>query len=325
MRWLALSSTLLLALLLVGPVTGADAVVDKAIFATVGHEDISHAEYEAHVEAGLRQRFYHGKVPEAQLLSFREEMAVELIDRSLLVQQAQKQGLVPRAGQIDTELKVVVARYHNTPGWQAIADDTVAQLRRSLERHDLIEQLRQHVINAVNRPDESAVRIYYDSNADKFTTPERLRLSLIMLAVEPWAPAAKWQAAAQEANDLVQRLRNGEAEFAAMARLHSSDASASQGGGLGYVHAGMLAPEVQQHIEPLAIGAIAEPLRLLQGIAVFRLDGHETAQLNDFEQVKDRAAGLLLRQLQQQAWADLLERLRGQIPVKRYEMVGDEV
>ena len=57
-------------------------------FATVGDEVITRAEYEAHVETGLRQRFYHGKVPEAEIQAFREEMAQELIDRVLLVQDA---------------------------------------------------------------------------------------------------------------------------------------------------------------------------------------------------------------------------------------------
>jgi len=319
------NAVLVVVLLLAGYLVQAETESTGDIFATVGDESISRAEYEAHVEAGLRQRFYHGKIPEAELASFRQEMADELIDRALLVHEALAQGLKPRAGAIEAEVKEVVARYQYTPGWNEIADNTVSQLRRSLERQDLIEQLRQQLTNDVPAPDELAVKGYYLQHADKFTTPERLRLSLIMLAVEPWAPAEKWQAAEQEAKGLVQRLRSGEAAFDVMASLHSSDASASQGGDLGYVHAGMLAPEVHQHIETLAVGVIAEPLRLLQGIAVFRLDGRESARLNDFDQVKTRASGLLIRQQQQQSWAELKERLRRQNPVQRYETVDDEV
>ena len=82
----------------------------------------------------------------------------------------------------------------------------------------------------------------------------------------------------------------------------------------------MLAPEAQQHVEGLIPGNIAAPLRLLQGIAIFRLEGRVPAQLNDFDQVRERALGLLQRQQQKQAWLQLLEELHQRTPVKRYDM-----
>jgi len=293
--------------------------VAEALFATVGNEVISVAEYEAHVEAGLRQRYYHGKVPEAELKAFREEMAAELIDRVLLVQEARRRGLQAQAAHVEAVIEQTRQRYRHDPVWLQQQETLIARLRDGVEKRDLIAQLRQQVTQ-IGKPDEQAVRAYYQTHPDKFTTPERLRLSLIMLGVEAWAPQTKWQAAEQEAQRLLSRLRDGKADFAELARLHSSDASAAQGGDLGYVHLGMLAPEAQQHIEGLEIGAIAEPLRLLQGFALFRLDGREAARLNDFEQVRERAGGLLLRQQQQQAWLQLIEGLRQQTPVHRHEM-----
>jgi len=300
-------------------------VAAGAVFATIGGEEISLETYEAHVAAGLRQQFYHGKIPDAQLQAFREKMATELIDRELLVQEASRRGLQARKSRIDDEVARTRLRYQHEAGWQQHEQVVLGQLRTELERQDLVEQLRQQVISGVVEPDEAAARRYYQGNREKFTTPERLRLSLIMLGVEPWAPTSTWQAAEQEAAGLVQRLRAETAGFAALARLHSSDASAAQGGDLGFVHLGMLAPEVQQHVYRLRIGEVAEPLKMLQGIAIFRLDGREDAQLNDFEQVQERASGLLQRQRQQQAWMQLLERLRKQTPIQRYEMtVSDD-
>jgi len=295
------------------------ALASEERFATVGDEVISRAEYEAHVETGLRQRFYHGKVPEAELLAFREEMAQELIDRVLLVQEARRRGLQPERAHVDAVIEKTWQRYQKDPAWQQQKETMLLQLRQAVEKRDLIAQLRQQVTQTVE-PDEVAVRAYYRAQPDKFTTPERLRLSLIMLAVEAWAPQAKWRAAEQEAARLVQRLRDGKADFADLARLHSSDGSAAQGGDLGYVHLGMLAPEAQQHVEGLALGAVSAPLRLLQGIAIFRLDGREAAQLNDFDRVRERARGLLQRQQQQQVWLQLIEGLRQRTPVQRYEM-----
>lgn len=295
------------------------------LFATVDGEDISREAYEGYVAAGLRQQFFHGKVPEAKLRAFREKMALELIDHVLLVQEARRRGLQVHKALIENELAQTRQRYQNLPNWRQQEKVVLAQMRAALERQDLTDQLQQQVTAAVVEPDVAAVRQYYQDNPDKFTTPERLHLSLIMLGVEPWAPASKWQAAEQDAGGLVQRLRAGEAEFADLARLESTDASAAQGGDLGFVHLGMLAPEVQGHVDKLVVGEVADPLRLLQGIAIFRLDGREDAHLNDFEQVQERATGLLKRQLQQQAWTQLLDKLRKQTPIQRYEMtVSDE-
>jgi len=311
--WVGLALLLQLQVAVAGP-----------LFATVGGEDISREAYEAYVAAGLRQQFYHGKVSEEKLRAFREQMAVELIDQVLLVQEARRRGLQIHKALIDDELSRTRQRYQNVADWKQQEKTVLERMRTALERRDLIDQLRQQVVTGVAEPDEVLVHKFYQTNPEKFTTPERLHLSLIMLGVEPWAPTTKWQAAEQEAAELVQRLRAGEADFADLAHLHSSDASAAQGGDLGFVHLGMLAPEVQKHVDKLDVGEIAEPLRLLQGIAIFRLDGREDAHLNDFVQVQERATGLLKRQLQEQAWAQLLERLRQQTPIQRYEMTASD-
>lgn len=300
------------------------AVAAEPLFATVGGEDISRATYEAYVAAGFRQQFFHGKVADAKLRAFREQMASELIDQVLLVQEARRWGLRPQEKLVEDELARTRQRYQDVAEWQRQEKQILKQIRTALERQSLIDQLRQKVISAVAEPDEAAVRQYYRTNPDKFTTPERLHLSLIMLGVEPWAPTAKWQAAEQEAAGLVQQLRDGDADFAELAHLRSSDKSAAQGGDLGYVHLGMLTPEVQKHVDKLTVGEIADPVRLLQGVAIFRLDGREEAQLNDFARVQERATGLLKRQLQQQAWTQLLERLRKQTPIRRYEMTASD-
>jgi len=310
---------LVLAVLLSGVAVAED------LFATVGDEGITWAEYEAHVDTGLRQRFFHGKVPEAELQAFREEMAQELIDRVLLVREARRRGLQPQAAHVEAAIEETRQRYRQNPAWKDQEETVVARLRQAVVKRDLITQLRQQVVEQAIRVDsaqaeEAAVRRYYNEHPEQFTTPERLRLSLIMLGVEPWAPQAKWRAAEQEAERLVQKLQSGHAEFTELARLHSSDASSSQGGDLGYIHLGMLSPEAQKHVEGLKPGEVAAPLRLLQGIAIFRLDGRLPAQLNGFDQVRERARGLLQRQQQQQAWLQLIKGLRQRTPVQRNDV-----
>ncbi len=274
------------------------------IFATVGGVVVPVEEFEANFHAGVRQRFYHGSVPKEQLAAFRREVADEIIDRILLLQEGERRGLEPDGDWVDGELQAWAGRIAGS----ANPEQARAIVREQLLGDSVIMQLKAQV-EAIPEISEEQLRAWYRANPDKFTTPERLRVSLILLKVEPWAGGPAWQAAHDEAERILARLRDGE-DFAALARLHSADGSAEEGGDLGYLHQGMLAPEAQTVIDGLAPGELSGPVQLLQGFAVFRLEERVAPRLNDFGQVAERARGLLERELQEQARERLLDDLR---------------
>ena len=51
-------------------------------------------------------------------------------------------------------------------------------------------------------------------------------------------------------------------------------------------------------------------------VAIFRVDERPEPRLRAFDEVRERARELWLREHQDQAWADLLQRLRGSVEVK---------
>lgn len=186
-------------------------------------------------------------------------------------------------------------------------------LRGRLEEENKIARLEAQVKQGAGQvavPGAAEVRKYYQDHPEQFTTPERLRVSLILLKVAPSASAQMWQAAEQEAIQLVAKLRNG-ADFAALARLHSADTSAAKGGDLGYIHHGMLAAEAQQVVDKMASpGEISAPVMLLQGVAVLRLDERVAPVLNAMDVAEPRVRELLVRERADAAWRELLEGLR---------------
>jgi len=281
--------------------------------AIVGNEKISLQEFQTAVQAGIRKRFYHGKVPEAELLAYRKEVAQTLIDRSLLLQEARKRQIQPDAKETDAEVARYSARYAKRQFWQDHKDEMLPGLIAAIEEESLLKQLEQRVRD-VPEPDMLAVNAFYQSKPAFFTTPKQLRVSLIMLKVDPASSSDIWQAASLEAEDLVSRLRKG-ADFGEMARIHSGDQTASSGGDMGYIHQGMLAAPAQQSLDTLNEGEISDPVLLLQGIAILKLHERVEPVLNSFEEVKDRAKQLLQRELAESAWRELLENLSNNITV----------
>lgn len=307
MRIFSITVASFLLLAMAGPV-GAEQREKKApdradVFAVVGDTVIPVDEFEANFHAGVRQRFYHGQVPAADIAAFRREVATAMVDRLLLLQEAERRDIKPDEKWIDARLAALTERI------AASADPAAAReaVRAQLMGDSVIAQLRQQ-IEQVPVPDREAVLAYYRAQADKFTTPERLRVSMILLRVEPWAGGAVWEAAQEEAQRLFARLGDG-ASFGDLARLHSADGSAAKGGDLGYVHKGMLAREAQEVLDAMKPGTFSTPVQMLQGFALFRLDERVAPQLNAFEQVEERARDLLHRELRERAWEGALGRL----------------
>jgi parvulin-like peptidyl-prolyl isomerase len=185
----------------------------------------------------------------------------------------------------------------------------VPQIRRQLEEISLREQLETAVKSApVATPDK--LHDYYAAHPDKFTEPERLRASIILLGVDPSSTRETWQMAQQRGTELHAELLAG-ADFAALARRHSTDPTAENGGDMGYLHQGMLAENVHAALQSLAPGGLTPPLRVLEGVAVLRLDERHPARHLPYPEVQARVAALWADDAGLQARQALLERLRG--------------
>ena len=169
-------------------------------------------------------------------------------------------------------------------------------------------------VRAVPAPTDRQIEAYYSAHQDKFTEPEQVRLSVILLKVDPSSPKAAWEGAKNEGASIVKRIRSG-AAFDKLAELHSQDASASKGGAMGYVHQGMLPEPAQLAVDKLKAGEVADPVVLLEGVAIFRLEDRRPAKLNALSAVKERAAALWQREQSDLAWSALVAKIRSQASV----------
>lgn len=285
-----------------------------SIFAKAGDVVITQQDYDIALAAATRRKFYHGKVPEGGLAALQREVGDTLVTNALLLREAGRRGLKPDDAAIRQTLQRYEQRYRDSKQWQQTRAQLVPSLTKRLQEESLLSKLENQVRN-VPPPDEKQIREYYAAHPDKFTEPEQLRLSVILLKVDPSSAAAVWEMAHEEAQQIVRKLRGG-ADFAALARVKSGDASAEQGGDLGYLHHGMLPEAAQKTVDKLKPGDVSAPVKLLEGVAVFRLDGRKPPKRNDFAAAKERARDLWLREQGEGAWKALIDRLKEETPVR---------
>ncbi len=275
-------------------------------FAIVNGRRIPTQEYESAFASLVRQKFYHGQLPEKEIVAAREEVKNKLVQRIVLLDEAGRRGIVPNTKQIDETIAGYESRYASSAAWQENRERLLPGLRLQLEEQSLVFQLEGQV-KALSEPSDEEVLRYYTDKPELFTEPEKLHLSAILLAVDPSSPATAWDATREEAKAIFKRLENG-ADFAETARLHSS-AYTETGGDMGYLHRGMLPEAMQGRIDGYEQGKINEPLETLQGMAIVRLDDRLAAKKRDFPDVAQRARDLLIRERQDQAWKGLIDKL----------------
>lgn len=296
---------------------GDPALKEKAIFAQINDLTISTSEFQAIFQAAVRQKYYHGQVPTAELEEFRQQVTSDIITQVLVHDEALKQGMQPDRKKIDAEIDTFFLKNAANPELETQRDTIVQRLMEILERRDLLEQME---VKVKDLPSPGIVEIeqYYLDHPDKFTEPKRLWLSVLLLKVPPSSPDSTWIEAETVASKLKQRIEEGE-DFALLAREISDHPSAANGGDLGYLHQGVLEPKVHAKLETLAINQLSDPMRVLEGIMLFQLNGVQTAQLKSFDDVKNRAEGLLYREIQTQTWKSYVANLRSAANVDIHE------
>ena len=312
----AVTSTLAVLGALAGPLAAyAEEAADEAVFAYVGETRITREAFEREVYTAARQTYYHGQPPDREeFIEFRKGVADRLIDRQLLLEEAARREIAPDDAAIDVRIAQYEARYGDTERWQTEGPAMVAALRQRFEEDSLLERLEAQVRSA-EQPDTATAQAFYENNPDLFTQPASKRIAVILLGVAPSAGAPGWEAAREEARRIVDKLAAG-ANFAELAALHSSDTSAQAGGDMGYQHEGALSPDAEAAIAGLEVGGVSEPVRVLEGIAIFKLLDSRPRQLQAFADVAERAAQLWVRHAGEQQWQQLLTALRAKADVR---------
>jgi len=287
----------------------AQAADGTDVFATVDGVEITRDEFELEVYSAARQTFYHGRPPAGdEFVEFRKSVADKMIDRALLLKEARRRDLRPDRERVDAQIAVYEDRYGDTERWQTEGPQMVTALRGRFEEESILETLESSV-RSVEAADEATVRAFYEDNPELFTEPGQNRVSVILLGVPASATPEVWQAARGEAQRILERLQEG-ASFEELAKLHSSDASAADDGDMGYLHIGMLSANAEEAIAALKIGELSEPVQVLEGIAIFRLTAQKPEALRVFEDVRQRAEELWLRDRGEQDWQALVAELR---------------
>lgn len=148
-------------------------------------------------------------------------------------------------------------------------------------------------------------------------TVTQSRARHILLRVTPQMSEA---AARSKLVEFKKQIIAGKDDFAALAREFSQDASAAQGGDLGWASPGMFVPEFEDTMNRLTPSQISDPLVSRFGVHLIQLVERRQAALNPREQKETLRAQLREKKLDE-AYATWARDLRGRAYVEMREPI----
>lgn len=201
---------------------------------------------------------------------------------------------------------------------------TIDDLRRSLERTMIIQQVQGDAVGRVTMT-EGEARSYYDNHPNEFTTPASVTLREILVAVpaaqppagttgsaaQPMFNVALEEEALEKARALRTRALAGE-DFGQIAANESDAASKANGGLIGPIQRDELDPRLETLIETLQVGDVTEPLRTPRGFQLLKLESLTPATRLTFDQARDQIAGRVVAEKRQAEFEKYMSRLRDQ-------------
>ena len=155
---------------------------------------------------------------------------------------------------------------------------------------------------------EKDKRDAYEKNKEFFTEPGELTLSRIFVAF------GKDQAqATARAQEILKQARGGAIEFGTLAERYSDDELGRKNKGLiGVIKIPDLAPTVREAVEKATVGSITEPVKLENGLYIFRIDQRKDSVALPFddEKVQDAIGRYLVNLKSEKQIEEYLAKLR---------------
>lgn len=274
--------------------SGADDVADRVV-AVVNNDAITLAEIQESVIA-FRQEGQAANASDDELAS---RFLNRLIDTRLQLQEADREKIVAADAEVTEELTERIKKFGSkTPAeFEATLRAngiTLDSVRRRLRDNLRVAKIVRRKVALRVSVTEAEIDRYVEENRAKLETGLGYHARHVLVVPQGTSDAA-WEAAREHAEGLRAGLLAG-ADFAELARRHSGDATAKDGGDLGLLKRGELDQDIERQIVSLAPGEVSRPYRSTLGYHIFRLEAKDTLDGEALARARQQIKDILFRE-----------------------------
>jgi peptidyl-prolyl cis-trans isomerase SurA len=249
-------------------------------------------------------------------VAFRDKVLAGIIEKRLQIQQAEREKLTVE----DAEMRVEIDEIQKKLGAKTDAEFeamvkaqglSVEGVKKRLREQLLVERIKRRKVSLRISVTEEDIDQYLNANREKLETGLSFEARHVLFLPTAGAGEDGWQAARQRAEDVYTRVMGGD-DFGELAREFSDDtATAKNGGRLGILKRGELAPDIEKAILRLSPGEHSSPFRSEVGYHLFELESKETLAGEQLGQARNQIRDILYKQKYDVRLNEWLVEIRG--------------
>ncbi|TLS50184.1 foldase [Paenibacillus antri] len=220
----------------------------------------------------------------------------QLILERLINREAAKQKIEVSDADINAELDKIKANFPDEATFNQQLESAGFTLDTLKEQIRPQVQLTKLVEPQIEVTDEE-LQTYYDENKAQYETPEQVRASHILVETK------------EEAEALLEQIKGG-ADFAELAKEHSKDGSAAQGGDLDFFGKGQMVAPFEEAAFALEIGEVSGVVESQFGFHIIKVTDKKAAATATFDEKKEEIRETVFQQKLNERTSAYVEELR---------------
>lgn len=298
---LLIAVSLVLVLFLSG--CGKEAESNK-VLATVNGLEITESQFNQryNIIAGQYDLDPENQDHAAYAADLKEQVLNSLVDETVLLQEAEAQGLIATEEEVNKEIETFKANFSSTEEFETYLssylklteEEMKAVLLNDLTIANVFDQVTKDVDSSQMSPEE-----YYENNKAMFMNPEQVSATHILLESQ------------EEAKEIIEEIKAG-GDMNQIAAEKSIDESAKMNNGdLGFFSKGRMVEEFDQAVFSMEVGQLLEePVKTNFGYHVIRLNDKKAAEEIKFTEVEEDIKSYLIEEQKNNAFVEYINELR---------------
>ena len=279
------------------------------VIARVNGEAVTKAEFEKYI-AQLEMNAGQPVPPDRRDEIYRTAID-RLVDIRVLTHEVKTRGLTGDEKTVEEQMQRIRSQFPSEEEYKkalSARGTTPEQLRADMLNETRINQLLQAETAKMAAVTDEDVKKFYDENPKEFAQAEQVRASHILFKTEGATDAQKKQARTK-ATQVLKEARSGK-DFAALAKQHSSDGSAAQGGDLGFFVKERMVPAFSNAAFALKPGEISDLVESEFGFHIIKLTERKAASTVPLQDVAPQVKNFLTEKKQQDTAEAFVKQLR---------------
>jgi peptidyl-prolyl cis-trans isomerase C len=307
----------------------------EIVLATVNGDKITQKEVDKVVQSQIQQMLQYGQnIPKDQLDQMTNEMTKQavdmLVDMKILDQAIAKSGLDISKdelkkyikNQIDDMLKGSPMSFKDYE--KMLKERSGMTFEEMLEQETSRPEAKRTVLQSlyIEKENPKAIEVteketndFYTKNKDRFSTPEEVQASHILIKIEKDA-TDKDKAAAKKKIEAIKKQIDGGADFAKLAKENSACPSSSQGGDLGFFGRGQMVPAFEKATFAMKVGDVSDVVETQFGYHLIKKTGEKPAKVTPLKEVASGIKAQLKMQKTFEAQQAIIDKLKKSAKIK---------